>query len=146
MKNEAWTAALERMRDDVGEDLYVFAPPGQQFFLAEGALVLLGGLLLERFVNGLGASRLGDGLEGWGKTTGDWIADRFAAALGRNATPTESPLVPAEVRDATASDPEAAEDVEKELTEVLVRRGLTRTKASRVAGLTRQVAQELFRE
>lgn len=141
---DAWTASLERMRDEVGEDLYVFAPSGQQFFLAEGALVLLGGLLLERFVNGLGASRLGDGLEAWGNATGDWNASRFAGALRPGAAPNEEPPVPAELLDTAVFDSGAGGEVEEELAEVLIRRGMTRAKAGRVARITRQAVEELF--
>ncbi|MBL7258510.1 hypothetical protein [Paractinoplanes lichenicola] len=146
MTEEAWSAALGRMREEVGEDLYVFAPQEQRFFLAEGALVLLGGLLLERFVQGLGASKLGDGLQAWGNATGDWIATRFAAALGRNAAPSEEQPIPAEMRSLETVDLGAAEDVEKELAEVLVRRGMTRAKAGRVARITRQSADEFLAE
>ncbi|MCF2527061.1 hypothetical protein [Yinghuangia soli] len=83
--------AVASVREEVGEDLYVFAPPEEKFFFAEGAILFVSGLVVSRFLDGLAKSRLGTDFEGWGKGAGDWIAGRFAA-LTRSSGSAPAPV------------------------------------------------------
>ena len=65
--------AGRRVAAPVGDEIYLLLPDdGPQYFLAEGALIGIGGVLLGAFLRGVTASAE-KRVEAWGKQVGDWL-------------------------------------------------------------------------
>jgi hypothetical protein len=145
--------AIDQLGENLGSDLYVFLPDEQRYFLGEATLAALAGLLLKRFIEGIAKSKLGDALEAWGKTTGDWLAQRFSAIVkqteGRDETPDRKEVVSdiesnlALVR-SDSSLRAASSDIRDRLVTIMVERGLTRRSAERAASAVEDAVSQLL--